>query len=158
MNLLLIIFLAFAAYCICTGSKRGMVKSLVSFIGMIVLGIVVVLGINLFNSYVTHDFFRIILLLIVLIIIVLAHIFIKMVLFPAKLLTHLPVAHGLNKVLGVVFGILEALVVLWMLYAVIVLLGIDAMWGQWIITSTKESPVLNWLYERNYLIEWFVNR
>ncbi|MCR5256264.1 MAG: CvpA family protein [Acetatifactor sp.] len=158
MNLLLIVFLAFTAYCVYNGYKRGMVKALVSFIGMIVLGIVIVLGIGLFNSYVTHDFFRIILLLIVLIILVLAHLFIKMVLFPAKLLTHLPVAHGVNKVMGVVFGILEALVILWLIYAVIVLLGVDAAWGQWIISSTKENVVLNWLYERNYLLEWFVNR
>ena len=156
--ILLIIFLVLLAVSIYNGCKRGMVKALISFISMIVFGLVIVLGLNLFNSYVNHSFFKVVLFLLALILLIGAHIFIKTVLFPAKIVAKLPVINSVNKLCGIIFGALEAVVILWTVYAVIVLLGIDAMWGQWIVEQTASNSVMTWLYNNNYILNLVVNR
>ena len=82
--------------------------------------------------------------------IVAAHHLLGLVLFPAKLLSKLPVFHLLDKLLGVVFGAFEVVLVIWTLYAFIMMMNMGAI-GQLILSYTEESSVLLWLYRHNYL-------
>ena len=73
--------------------------------------------------------------------------------FSAKLISKLPVIHWADKLLGVVIGVLETLLLLWTVYTFTMTFGTGTV-GQLILTYTEENPVLLWLYRYNYLAQW----
>ena len=52
--------------------------------------------------------------------------------------------------MGIVVGILETILILWTLYTFVMLMDLGAI-GTQIVSYTKESNVLLWFYENNYL-------
>ncbi|MBQ7926554.1 MAG: CvpA family protein [Lachnospiraceae bacterium] len=151
MNILLIIVLALLVFNVVTGYKKGFVKALVSFISLIVLGIVAVLVINGIHGYVEGDFLTVLIMVALLVVISVVHHVINFVLLPAKLLSKLPIVSWLNQLLGIVFGILQTLLMVWIVYAGVLLLDLG-MVEQLIVTATQENEFLSWLYKNNYLL------
>jgi len=70
--------------------------------------------------------------------------------FVLDLLSKLPVLHQINTLAGVVMGALEGLVILWIVFIVITMLGSTAF-GQNCMTMISESKILSFLYDSNIL-------
>ena len=143
MNLLVIVVLLVLLWKVSEGYRRGMVKEIISFVSLIVLCIVAVLISSGLKSYSEHEYLGI----------VVAVFLLGLVFFSAKLISKLPVIHWADKLLGVVVGALETLLLLWTVYTFIMTFGLG-MVGQVILTYTQENPVLLWLYRYNYLAQW----
>ena len=62
----------------------------------------------------------------------------------------LPIVSWADKLLGIIVGILETILILWTLYTFVMLMDLGAI-GNQIVSYTKESNVLRWFYENNYL-------
>lgn len=67
-----------------------------------------------------------------------------------NVISNLPVLHQINTVAGVAFGALEGIVVLWIVFIVITMLG-STGFGQTCMAMITESKVLSFLYDSNVL-------
>lgn len=150
MNLMLLIVLVVTVYKIVEGYKRGMVKEIISFVSLLIMCIVVVLiGAGL-HSYMEKKILGIIIAVLLLTLVGIAHHLLKVVFFSAKVIAKLPIIHTGDKVLGVVAGVLEVLVILWTVYTFIMYFGMG-MIGNMIMEYTNQSKILTVIYEYNLL-------
>lgn len=150
MNILLIIVLVLLICKIRDGYKRGMVKEIISFVSLIILCIVLALLANGVSNYFDKKYINVALVVILLIIIAVVHHLLGILFFSAKLVVKLPIVSWADKLLGIVVGILETILILWTLYTFVMLMDLGAI-GTQIVSYTKESNVLLWFYENNYL-------
>lgn len=150
MNLMFIIVAIFLLCKMVDGYKKGMVKEIISFVSLIILCIVLALIANGVSSYFDGQFAKLIVVLFLLIALGVVHHLLGVLFFSAKLISKLPIVHWLDKVLGIVVGVLETVLILWTIYTFIMLLDLGAI-GQQILIYTEESEILLWLYQHNYL-------
>lgn len=150
INILLIVVVILALAKAVDGYKKGIVKEVVSLISMIVLCLVAALAVNGIGSYLEGRFFSLAVMVIMLSILLIAHHLVSLVLFPARLAAKLPVIHSVDKLLGIVFGVFEVVLVLWTVYTFIMMMDTGAV-GQLVLTYTEENPALLWIYQHNYL-------
>lgn len=153
MNLLVIIVLVVLVWKIREGFKRGMVREIISFISLIVLGIVVALIGNAMESYMEKEYLGVAIAILLLGILGIVHHLLGVVFFSAKVLSRLPVIHWADKLLGMAAGVLETVLILWIVYLFIMRFGLG-MVGQQILVYTEDNPVLMWLYQYNFLAGW----
>lgn len=150
LNFLLIIVVILAVYKVVDGYKKGMVKEIVSLVSMAVLCAVAALIAGGISSYNSGRIFNVIVAAILLLLVLIAHQLLKVVFFSAKLVSKLPVVHFVNKLLGMVFGVFEVVLLLWTVYTLIMMMELGAI-EQIIVSYTQESKMLVWIYEHNYL-------
>lgn len=154
MNWLLIVVAVLLLWRIAEGIHRGMVKEIISFISLIVLCLVVGLLGTALSKYFEKDIAGVIVTVILLLILCIAHRLLSLVFFSAKLIAKLPVIRTADKLMGAVIGILETVLLLWMVYSLTITFGLSAWWGEAIRACAAESPILRFFYKYNYLQHW----
>lgn len=160
LNIMLAVTVIAALIKMVDGYRKGIVKEVISLVSLVVLSVVAALIAYGVNSYHDGRVFNVAVIVILLILLLTAHHLLGLVFFSAKLATKLPVIHFVDKLLGIVFGVFEIVLVLWTLYAFMMMMDIGAI-GQAILTWTEKSKLLTWIYEHNYLakgIESFLDR
>ncbi len=70
--------------------------------------------------------------------------------FVLDIISRLPVLHQINTLAGVALGALEGLVILWIVFIVITMLG-STEFGQKCMVMISESKILSFLYDSNVL-------
>lgn len=150
MNILLLIVLIVLICNVVEGYKKGMVKSVISFVSLIIVCIVAILLGNALKSYMDGEIFNVVVLIILLCLIGILRHLLDVVFFSAKVISKLPVVSWVNKVLGIVFGFLETVLIIWTIYTFIMLLDLGVV-EQMLLDGTAESKILSWLYQHNYL-------
>lgn len=153
MNILAIVVLIVFLWKITQGYKRGMVKEIISFVSLIVLCIVAALIVNGMQSYMEKQFVGVVIAVLLLCVVGIVHHLLGVVFFSAKLISKLPVIHWADKLLGMVAGVLETVLILWTVYLFIMKSGLG-MLGQQVLVYTQENPILSWLYRYNFLAMW----
>lgn len=153
MNIVLIIIIFLLAWKVCSGYKNGMVREAISFISLIIMAVVAILLSNGLKSYMNKEVINFIAILLMLCIIGIAHHVLGFVFFSAKLISKLPIIHSVDKLVGIVFGVLETVIILWILYSLINLFNIGTI-GQQIIDTTMGNKILTWIYEHNMLLNF----
>ena len=153
MNLLFVIVLMVRFFNIVSGYKKGMVREIISLISLIVMCVVVALIGNGLNSYFDGEIANVIIAVLLLCLVGIVHHLLGVVFFSAKVISRLPVVSWIDKLLGMLFGIVETILILWTIYAFIMMLDMG-MIGQQILVYTRENQILTWLYENNYLAVW----
>lgn len=150
INLLLVAVIVLAVVTVTLGYKRGMVKAMISLISLVVLCVVGALLANGISSYNNGRFFHVALVIILLGAIGFAHHMLSIVFFSAKLVAKLPVISSVDKLLGIVFGILETVLILWTMYTFVMMMDLGVI-EQMILSWTSENGFLTWMYQHNYL-------
>ena len=140
LNLLLVIMAVVLICMVMDGYKKGMVKSLISLISLLITCVVLFLIGNGLSSYFDGKIFNVILTILLLAAIGLVHHLLNIVFFSAKMIVKLPIVHSLDKLLGIVVGILETVLIVWTIYAFNIFRD-----------YTRDSRILTCLYENNYL-------
>ena len=151
LNVMLIIAAIAILIKMVDGYRKGMVKEVISLVSLVVLSVVAALLAYGVNSYHDGKVFNVVAIAVLLILLLVAHHLLSLVFFSAKLATKLPVVHFLDKLLGIVFGAFEVVLVLWTLYALMMMMDIGVV-GEFI---------RKWIYDHNYLakgIEGFLDR
>lgn len=154
MNWLLVVVAVLLLWRIAEGVHRGMVKEIISFISLIVLCLVVGLLGTALSKYFEKDIAGVIVTVILLLILCIAHRLLSLVFFSAKLIAKLPVIRIADKLMGAVIGILETVLLLWMVYSLTITFGLSAWWGEAIRACAAESKILGFFYKYNYLQHW----
>lgn len=150
MNFLLLVVVLAAILKVIDGYKKGMVKEIISLVSLIVLSGVAALLAQGISSYNDGKMFNVIVAVILLVLLGIAHNLLKLVFFSAKIVSKLPVVHFLDKLLGVVFGVFEVVLLLWTVYTLVMMLDLGAL-EDIILSYTRENGLLTWLYRHNYL-------
>ena len=150
MNIMSIIVLIVLIWKIAEGYKKGMVKELISFVSLLVLCIVIALIGHGLQSYMKKEFLGVIIAVFLLGLLGIAHHLLGLVFFPAKLISKLPIIHCADKLLGIVAGALETVIILWTVF-IFAMNSSLGMLGQLILVYTQESEILSWLYRYNLL-------
>lgn len=150
INILLIITIFLAIVKICDGYKKGMIKEIISLVTLCVLSTMVALIAAGLSSYHDGKYYNMIVAVILLALLGIVHHLLGIVFFSAKMISKLPIIHGLDKLFGIVFGLFEVILFLWTLYTLIMMLELGAI-GQVILTYTEENSILTEIYRHNYL-------
>jgi len=88
---------------------------------------------------------------------IIAAVGIALLCFVLDLLSKLPVLHQINTLAGIIMGALEGLVILWIVFIVITMLG-STSFGQACMTMISESKILSFLYDSNILSKFLLGK
>ena len=113
MNILLIVLAVILIWRISAGMKKGIVREAAAFVN--VLFVVLVLGLvsMIANAYHQANYIAIVVMLVIIVALSIAYSVVKIVFFPAKVLTKLPVLSSMDKLCGFVMGVAETLLLFW---------------------------------------------
>ena len=78
-------------------------------------------------------------------------ILLKVIIKVTDLITKLPVIHQLNGLLGLALGLLEAWLIINIVFLLLTTL-VQAKWGTEILNQISANPLTAWLYEHNFLL------
>lgn len=156
MNIMLIVVAVFTLIKIVDGYKKGMVKEIISLVTLILMGMTVVLISRGLHSYMEKEILGVVIAVVLLALLGIVHHLLGVVFFSAKMIAKLPVVHWANKVLGAVFGALEVILILQIIYVFIMYFGLG-MIGQQILEYTRESVVLTKIYHFNVVAKLVEN-
>ena len=148
MNWLLIIIIAILIWRVVEGIHRGMVKEIISFVSLTFLCGAAILVWNILNNYMQKDILKIIVATLLLLILLITHKILGIVFFSAKLLSHLPVIHSANKLLGAFIGVLETILIIWILFTFSDQMGAI---GDIIVDCAGQYKFTRILYDHNLL-------
>ncbi len=154
MNYLLIIIAFAFIWRIVAGYKKGMVKELQAFITLIVTSATIGLICKIINAYRSMDKISIVIAVLLLIILGIGFKLLNLVFFSAKAIVKLPVIHSADKLLGIVMGAAEVLIVLWAFYFVVDTFTIG-IFGRMMIAYISDSEILMFFYHNNLLEKIF---
>jgi len=150
MNLLLIAVLAVLIIKLRSGYKRGMVKEVIMLVSLMILCITVALITNAMKSYRQGQIFNAVLMALMLTILGAVQFALKPIFFSAKLVVKLPIVSWADKMLGILVGILETILLLWTLDFFVMIMDMGGISEQ-ILEWTRSNLVLKWFFENNYL-------
>ena len=115
------------------------------------------MNVDSFGEYISHFLATMILNVVSYIItFIAALILIKVIAGALGLLTHLPVIHSMNRILGAVMGLIQSLLLIWLFLLAVTLFG-HTEWGDYIMKMINDSSVLTALYDANIYIGIFDN-
>lgn len=160
MNIMLIIAVICVLLKIADGYKKGMIKEIVSLVTLIIMGIMIVLISKGLHSYMEKEVVGVIIAVVLMALLGVVHHLLNVVFFSAKMISKLPVIHWVNKAFGAVFGALEVILILQIVYVFIMYFGLG-MIGQQILEYTRESIALTKIYQYNVvarLVENLMNQ
>lgn len=152
MNFTLIIVLLILILAAVHGYKKGITKELSGLISWAATLFIMALVIMLYTSFQNDEERNIIFTVILLIIVAVIYSVVGFVLKPVKFIAKLPLFHFLDQILGLVTGIGEGILIVWLLY-VLNESGTLGQFGDLIRTDTARSEILTFIYEYNYLIK-----
>jgi uncharacterized membrane protein required for colicin V production len=80
-----------------------------------------------------------------------AYILIKMIEGALNLISKLPVLHSINKMGGLICGLVHGLIIIWLIGVVIMALAWTVP-GQWASAQINENPILGLIYNNNAIV------
>lgn len=150
MNITLIIVLVIFILTIVHGYKKGMTKEISGLVSWAVTLFVMSLIIMLYTSFRANEGKNMVVTIIILVAVALVNGVIRLFLKPIKLVAKLPILKFLDQLLGIVIGVAEGFLIVWLMY-VLNESGLFGRFGEMIITDTSRSQILSLIYEYNYL-------
>lgn len=151
INILWIIVVVSMVIGAMTGFKRGLVEGIMrlvtSLLGIVVL-VILAKGIG---NFLQGSYVNVLMALILLAVLRIFHRIGKLVLDSCKLVSKLPVIHSLDKVTGLLLGLTEVVVFIWLVFLFV---GVMNPFGlqEWFMAQVNQSVFLSILYKLNGLI------
>lgn len=151
INILWIIVIVFMIIGAVTGFKRGLAEGVMrlitSLLGIVVL-VVLAKGIG---NFIQGSYVNVLMALILLAVLRIFHRIGKLILDSCKLVSKLPVIHSLDKIAGMLLGLVEVVFFIWLIF---IFVEIKNPFGiqDWVNTQVNESALLTILYRVNGLI------
>lgn len=152
MNLTLIIVFLIMVLAIVHGFKRGMTKEISGLAAWAVTLFVMSLVIMLYSSFHANENRNTVFTIIILVIVASVYSVIRFFFKPLKVIAKLPVFRFLDQMLGILVGLAEGFLIVWLIY-VLNESGILGQFGVMIREDTGRSEILSFLYRYNYLVK-----
>ncbi len=153
MNLLVIIFIAFALWRALKGFKNGFAKEVNSLVSLFMALVVLSIALLLFASVMQKNTKTTIISVVLLVVVSMLYRLIGVLMKSLETIAKLPVINLINKLLGMVAGALEVLAVFWILYVIIGSFP-TGQFGEKVMEWTHQSTILINVYNKNYIANW----
>lgn len=150
VNICVLVLAVIAIVLAAQGCKRGGVKEVISLISLFIAGIIIVLVTYGIRNYVYHNWIGVVLAVILLVAVGFIHKLLNIMFFSLKVISSLPVVGLLNTLLGIIIGLVEALIFYWVLCVCLVYLQMGSV-SDFILQQISESTALTSLYNINPL-------
>lgn len=150
MNILLIVLILLAVWRGWHGLKKGLVGEAGWLLSLLISLFILSLAILLYTSVRQQDTKNIVLSVLMILATGLAARLLGMLIKTLSAIAHLPVLSLLNSLLGLVVGVAEAVVVLWIVYVVVVSFD-TGTFGELILEWTRGNEWLSRLYQMNWI-------
>ncbi len=151
MNYTLIIVILLLILNFIHGYRKGMANEISNLIALVVAFFVLSLFIMLFSSFQAGEAANTIYSIILLVILGIVYGLIKILLKSAKAISKLPFLHFIDKMLGALVGVIESVLIIWILFS----LCVNRFFGPlsvFVIEDIKESTFLTMIYQYNFFI------
>lgn len=140
------------------GVKRGFIKEICSLISVIIASIAVVLIAFGVRNFFSHEVVLVVAAIVCILLLGIIYKLLEVFFVSLKLIAKLPVVNLLDKLLGIIIGIAETILVVWAVYCIITIMQPSAF-GNWIINCVKNNNIMKFLYVHNILFDnvsvWF---
>lgn len=150
MNIVLVVAGILLLIKVMYGYSRGMVKELISLVTLALMCVVVVILMALLHFVEASETAGIIIVVILLLLLGIAHHFLRLIFFSAKMVTKLPVISLGDKLLGMVVGAVETLFLVWTVYTFVLYFDLGKI-EDTINEGTRESEILTKVSDLNPL-------
>lgn len=115
------------------------------------------LGVQTFNNYIVSTIADVIFNMIVFAIsFVIVFIAIRIIFAAINLLSKLPVINEVNKVSGTIVGFVEGVIIVWVLFAFVTMLG-STEFGKDVFAQINANPVLSFIYSNNLIVKYLLH-
>lgn len=132
------------------GYKRGMVEELNKTIALILALVAIAMFVVAVKGYMDHETLRAILGVVCMTIAILVYRITDFILSALKMISTIPVIRGVNRLLGMGVGIIEAVLLIWAIFVVVVAFEFGGA-SDYILTNVKDNAFLTYLFQHNYL-------
>ena len=150
MNILLIVLAVILVWRISAGVKRGVVREVIAFVNVIFVAVVLGLVCMIFNAYHAGNYLGIVLLIVGIVALSVIYSLLKIVFFSAKVISKLPVVSSVDRLLGLVIGAAETLIIFWAMCCVFMYVDLGVLEEQ-LMLMIRDSALLTCLYQYNLL-------
>lgn len=132
------------------GRKRGLIKSVISLVTLMITSATVALVANGISNYTQGQILNVFVMVVLLTALGLVQLLLKPIFFSAKMIVELPIVSWLDKLCGFALGLAEGVLLLWTVYFFSMIMDLGGI-GSFILEMTASNPVLTFLYQNNYL-------
>lgn len=153
MNYFFIVFVIMTIMFIIVGYNRGMVKEIISFVSILLLSATAILLTIGITNYTKGRIIHVMAIALIVTLLGIVQKVLSIFFTSAKFIANLPVVEWLDKTMGIVAGIAESVVILWMVYAFIMFMNLGIV-SSVLMEYVRANVVLKWLYEYNYLAHY----
>lgn len=136
------------------GCKAGFAAEVISLISLFVSVAALIVLIRSLREYISKDMVSVAIGIISLIVIVLVYKIVSFILEALKLLSKIPIIKWGDALVGGAVGIVEGIVVIWILFTVIILFRFGSV-NAYVMEAVAENTVLTFLFRNNY-VAYFV--
>lgn len=138
------------------GTKKGFIKEVCSLISVVIASIAVVLIAFGVRKYFDHEVVMVVAAIVLVLLLGIIYKLLDVFLVSLKLISKLPVVSLIDKILGLILGIVETVFIIWAIYCIITIMQPSAF-GNWIINCVKNNTIMKFLYVHNFMFGWISN-
>lgn len=151
LNITLIVVILLAVYMMARGWKKGFTRELSGVIALAAALFVLAMMYMLFSSFQAGEASNVMYSVIFLVIFGVVYGVVKFFVNSAKALSHLPIVHFLDKVLGIAAGAIKAILIVWLFFMFCLENNVGAL-TEYVRADVAESTILKLIYQFNFFI------
>jgi len=87
---------------------------------------------------------------------ILVSVILRLAIKALDVMAKLPIIHGINQFLGLFLGLLQGVLVVWLIFLVITIFSSTST-GRQLLLMVSESPILTFIYDSNLLLKFLFN-
>ncbi len=111
------------------------------------------LGVTGFKGYIARSISNLLVKILVYIaLVIVIYVLIRILLMISKMITGIPIVHGINKLFGLLVGLAEGLLFVWLACFVVTLFA-ETEFGLKVVGTIHQSGFLTFLYDNNWLMK-----
>lgn len=154
MNLTLAVVLILLLLFAYRGHRKGIAMEIASLVSALLSLVGLSLIVRMIESYMKDNVNDIVQAVIFFIALAFLYEILKFVILSLKILTKIPVIHWLNSFVGMIFGLAEGILLIWVLLIVFSKYDIGGQ-SALILEQVSDNPFLSFLKEKNPLQKFF---
>lgn len=134
------------------GYQKGLVKSVISILTILIALFAVGLIVTIISSYAGKQFAELITAIALLMILLMVSQLSRLIFASFKFLSKLPVISWVDKLAGFCFGFGKGILSVWIFFMLLVMFSSNSI-SEYILAAVKDSELLQYLYENNFIME-----
>lgn len=111
------------------------------------------MGVDTFSEYLATSLADIVVeVLAVLVLFVIIKLILRIIISLLNIVSHLPIIHGMNKMLGGIVGLAEGVIIIWIICLLLTIVSGTAV-GEQIMSEISSNEILNYIYSNNLIMK-----